>query len=81
MRQTWLERFDCYRRRIVPQTFPHFPELAVAELPDELQAGPLDFPLVSGRVRQVGCCGFIDLQKGKIKSHDLSRLQLNKKES
>ncbi len=49
---TWLQRLDCDGRGVVPQSLPHLAELAVAELAQELQARPLDLPLVARQVRE-----------------------------
>ena len=42
VRPTCFECFDGNRCCVVPQPLPHLPELAVAELPDELEAGPVN---------------------------------------
>ena len=49
---TCLECFDGDRCCVVPQSLPDLPKLAVPELPDELQAGPVDLPVVPSVVRQ-----------------------------
>merc|ERR1719219_2661825 len=46
------------------QPLPHLSELAVAKLPDELEAAALDLPLVPGVVTQVGRGGFLHLGAG-----------------
>merc|ERR1719219_1597013 len=49
---------------VVPQSLPHLSELAVAQLPDELEAAALDLPLVPRVVTQVGRGGFLHLGAG-----------------
>jgi hypothetical protein len=58
-----LETLDCHRCGVVPESFPDFSELAVTQLADELQARPVDLPLIASRVRQVSGHWFFNLQK------------------
>lgn len=50
---TWLECLDGDRSGVVPDSLPDLPKLAVSELLDELEAVPVDFPLVPRVVAQV----------------------------
>ena len=50
---TWLECLDGDRCRVVPDSLPDLPELAVSELLDELEAVPVNLPLVPRVVAQV----------------------------
>ena len=63
---TCLECFDGDGRCVVPQSLPNLPKLAVTELPDELQAGPVDFPVVAGVVRQTVRGWLLDLGEGRF---------------
>ena len=58
---TWFECFDSHRRGRVPQSLPYLSKLSVAQFPCELEARPLDLPLVAGRVREVGSGRLVDL--------------------
>ena len=60
---TWLQSLDGHRRGVVPDSLPDLPELTVAELLHELEAVPVDLPLVPGVVAQVGRDGLLDLSK------------------
>ena len=60
---TLLETFDGHGCGVVPLTLPDLPELAMSQLPDKLEAAPVDLPLVPGAVGQVGSDGFLNLQK------------------
>ena len=51
---TCLQGLDGDRGGVVPKSLPHFSKLAVAKLSHELEAGPLDLPLVPRVVGQVG---------------------------
>ena len=60
---TWLQSLDGHWRCVVPDSLPDLPELTVAELLHELEAVPVDLPLVPGVVAQVGRDGLLDLSK------------------
>ena len=60
-----LEGLDGDRCGIVPQALPDLTELALAELPHELEAGFVDLPLVPGTVTQSLGYGFLHLQRNK----------------
>ena len=60
---TWLESLDGHRRGVVPDSLPDLPELTVAELLEELEAVPVDLPLVPGVVAQVGRDRLLNLNK------------------
>ena len=50
---TWLEGLDGDRGGVVPDSLPDLPELSVSELLDELEAVPVNLPLVPRVVAQV----------------------------
>ena len=50
---TWLQSLDGDWRGVVPDSLPDLPELTVAELLHELEAVPVNLPLVPGVVAQV----------------------------
>ena len=60
---TWLESLNGHGRGVVPDSLPHLPELTVAELLEELEAVPVDLPLVPRVVTQVRRHGLLDLNK------------------
>lgn len=60
---TLLETLDSDGSGVVPQPLPDLPELSVPQLPDKLQAAPVNFPLVPRAVGQVGRHWLLDLQK------------------
>ena len=62
---TCLECFDGNGRCVVPQSLPDLPKLAVAKLPDELQAGSINLPVVPGVVRQTVRGGLLNLRRGE----------------
>ena len=81
---TGFESFDGDRRGVVPEALPHLPELPVPELPDELETGAVDLPVVPRVVAQPVRGGLLDLRErlqaperkarrpgvnGKIKRH------------
>ena len=70
---TCLECFDGDGRCVVPQSLPNLPKLAVTELPDELQAGPVDLPVVPRVVRQSIRGRLLDLRRGKWSNKGLLR--------
>ena len=60
---TWLECLDGDRCCVVPDSLPDLPELAVSELLDELEAVPVDLPLVPRVVAQVCRHWLLNLQE------------------
>ena len=60
---TWLQSLDCDWRGVVPDSLPDLPELTVAELLHELEAVPVDLPLVPRVVAQVGRDRLLNLNK------------------
>ena len=60
---TWLQSLDGHWRGVVPDSLPHLSELTVAELLHELEAVPVDLPLVPGVVAQVRRDGLLDLNR------------------
>ena len=59
--RTCFERLDGDRRGVVPQSLPDLSELSVSEAALELEAAPLDLPLVARVVREVGRRRFVNL--------------------
>ena len=76
---TCLEGFDGDGSRVVPQSLPDLPKLAVAKLPDELQAGPVDLPVVPGVVRQTVCGRLLNLRRGEYTDETQQLRYVNKK--
>ena len=62
---TWFQGLDGHRCCVVPYALPDLPELAVAQLSDELEAVPIDLPLVASVVRQVGSDWLVHLNSRK----------------
>ena len=60
---TRLERLDGHWRGVVPEPLPDLSELAVAQLAHELEAGPLDLPLVPRRVGEALRIRLVDLER------------------
>ena len=60
---TWLQSLDGHWRGVVPDSLPDLPELAVSELLHELEAVPVDLPLVPRVVAQVGRDRLLNLNK------------------
>ena len=63
--RTCLECFDGDGCGVVPQSFPDLPKLSVAKLPDELQAGPVDLPVVPSVVREAVRGRLLNLRRGE----------------
>lgn len=49
---TRFESFNSNGSSVVPESFPNLSKLAVAQLAKEFEGGTIDFPLISGIVRQ-----------------------------
>ena len=60
---TCFERLDGDRGGVVPQSLPDLSELPVAETSLELEAAPLDLPLIPSIVREVSRRRFVDLRR------------------
>ena len=66
---TCLECFDGDGGGVVPQTLPYLTKLSMPELPHKLETGSVNFPLVSGTVREAFSDGFFNLKWEKISCH------------
>ena len=61
---TGFESFDGDGRGVVPEALPNLAELAVTQLPDELEAGAVDLPVVPRVVAQPVRGRLLDLREG-----------------
>ena len=61
---TCLQGLNCNWGGVVPKALPHLSELAMAEFLEELEAVPVNLPLVPRVVTQVRRGGFLHLSAG-----------------
>ena len=66
---TCLQGLNCNWGGVVPKALPHLSELAMAKFPHELEAGPLDLPLVPRVVGQVGRNGLLQVDARLAEVH------------
>lgn len=62
MEFTWFQRFNRDRRRVVPGSLKHFPELSVSDFANQLQTRLRDLPLVLRVVRKTDCLRLLNLK-------------------
>ena len=70
---TWLESLDGHRRGVVPDSLPHLSELAMAEFLEELEAVPVNLPLVPRVVTQVRRDRLLDLDRRLTFKYELTK--------
>ena len=70
---TWLQSLDGDWRGVVPDSLPDLPELTVAELLHELEAVPVNLPLVPRVVTQVRRDRLLDLDRRLTFKYELTK--------
>ena len=60
-KHTLFETLDSNWGGVVPETFPHLAKLSVAKLSHKFETGSVNFPLVSGAMREAFSNGLFDL--------------------